>query len=139
VLRRLHPHVSLIYVTYKTVMTLLKTYLYLFSFDILRTLLRSFSTDFFRLFFGFSTDLFSIQHHPLCMLRFSIRSTRSAHYIRAIYRHSAQSSSSDSSVRYTARPVNWRVTAGTSNRRRDIYYLVSFIYGDGRVSQSQGF
>jgi len=101
--------------------------LYLYSFDILKTLLQSFSTYFFRLFFGFSTDPFSIQHHPLCMLRFSIRSTRSAHYIRVIYRHSAQSLSSDCSVRCTARPVNWSVTVGTSNRGCDIYYLVSFI------------
>jgi len=102
-------------------------HLYLYSLVILKTLLQSFSTNFFRLFFGFSTDLFSIQHHPLCILRFSIRSTRSAHYIRVIYRYSAQSFSSDCSVRYTARPVSWSVTAGTNNRGRDIYYLVSFI------------
>jgi hypothetical protein len=101
--------------------------LYLYSSDILKALLQSFSTDFFRLFFGFSTDPFSIQHHPLFMLRFSIRSTRSAHYIRVIYRHSAQSLISDCSVRCTPRPVNWSVTVGTSNRGCDIYYLVSFI------------
>jgi len=75
----------------------------------------------------FHRSFFSIQLHPLCMLRFSIRSIRSAHFIRVIYRYSAQSLSSDCSVRYTARPANWSVTVGTSNRGRDIYYLVSFI------------
>jgi hypothetical protein len=116
-----------------------RLYPYPCSVDILKTLLQSFPTDFFRLSSDFPPIVFSAQHHPLCMLRFSIRSTRSAHYIRLIYRYSAQSFSSDCSVRYTARPVNWSVTVGTSTTRgRDIYYLVSCIWGDGSASHSQG-